>query len=194
LAEHRNGEAKDRPIIFIAHSLGGLIVKNTLVQASASVADCENHLKPIQLSTIYVPFFGTPHRAGLHLYRSRLLNRIITISRRIPLAQNFDPLPSQAELFEMEIDRYKSVEESFQNYSSYEASTSKLADQPHSLHAVLKELALPLKQGDWWHSYELNRNHGNLVKFTSREDPECRRVFESIPSCLSDRMHAAQKL
>ena len=50
-----------RPLLLIAHSLGGLIVKEALRKSS----DCEPdkpHLCSIMRSTVGVLFFGTPHR------------------------------------------------------------------------------------------------------------------------------------
>ncbi|KAL4957901.1 hypothetical protein BDW69DRAFT_180144 [Aspergillus filifer] len=50
-----------RPIIFIAHSLGGILVKEALVQAKLG-----HTYQSIQTSTYGIVFFGTPHR-GSHL-------------------------------------------------------------------------------------------------------------------------------
>ncbi|KAL4963231.1 uncharacterized protein BDV14DRAFT_177008 [Aspergillus stella-maris] len=50
-----------RPIIFIAHSLGGIVVKEALVQAKLGHA-----YQSIQAATYGIVFFGTPHR-GSHL-------------------------------------------------------------------------------------------------------------------------------
>ncbi|KAJ0414986.1 hypothetical protein BJY00DRAFT_294203 [Aspergillus carlsbadensis] len=50
-----------RPIIFIAHSLGGIIVKEALVQAKLGVI-----YDSIRTATYGIAFFGTPHR-GSHM-------------------------------------------------------------------------------------------------------------------------------
>lgn len=57
LAEKRK-TSPHRPIIFVCHSLGGLIVKNALVNARAS----DNpHLKEVHEATAGIVFLGTPH-------------------------------------------------------------------------------------------------------------------------------------
>jgi len=52
-------EAPDRPLIFVCHSLGGLIVKRAMVQAQQS-RTYERLLK----SVYGLVFFATPHRGG----------------------------------------------------------------------------------------------------------------------------------
>ncbi|OCL01768.1 hypothetical protein AOQ84DRAFT_425923 [Glonium stellatum] len=51
----------DRPLIFIAHSLGGIVVKEMLARSSAST---ETELKNVVDSTAAVIFLGTPHRGS----------------------------------------------------------------------------------------------------------------------------------
>ncbi|KAK7961899.1 uncharacterized protein PG986_002724 [Apiospora aurea] len=53
-----------RPIIFIAHSLGGIMVKEMLAHSDASEND--KH-QDIIASTIAILFFGTPHRGSRDL-------------------------------------------------------------------------------------------------------------------------------
>lgn len=50
---------QDRKIVFVAHSLGGLIVKEMLRR---SQADEDSHIQNIIQSTAAVIFLGTPHR------------------------------------------------------------------------------------------------------------------------------------
>ncbi|KAL4782389.1 hypothetical protein BJX76DRAFT_369205 [Aspergillus varians] len=52
---------ESRPIIFIAHSLGGIVVKEALVQAKLG-----HTYNSIRTATYGIAFFGTPHR-GSHL-------------------------------------------------------------------------------------------------------------------------------
>ncbi|KAK3322853.1 hypothetical protein B0H66DRAFT_215826 [Apodospora peruviana] len=54
----------DRPIIFIAHSLGGIVVKEMLAQSSIAT---DAALHNIVDSTSAVVFFGTPHRGSQEL-------------------------------------------------------------------------------------------------------------------------------
>ena len=52
-------ECRERPIIFVAHSLGGILVKDMIIQS----AKYEHQLKflDINKSTSAIIFFGTPH-------------------------------------------------------------------------------------------------------------------------------------
>ena len=59
-----------RPLIFIAHSLGGIIVKQALVWAHR-----EPRYKPIKDHTLGIVFFGTPHQgSGKANYGKTLAN------------------------------------------------------------------------------------------------------------------------
>ncbi|KAL7933958.1 hypothetical protein V8C35DRAFT_44056 [Trichoderma chlorosporum] len=58
LSRERNDP--DRPIIFVAHSLGGIVVKEMLVRSSSAL----NPGREIVKSTAAVVFLGTPHRGS----------------------------------------------------------------------------------------------------------------------------------
>ena len=49
---------EDRKIIFVAHSLGGLVVQNALRLSRASA---ETHIRQIETCTAAIMFLGTPH-------------------------------------------------------------------------------------------------------------------------------------
>jgi len=53
--------ARERPIIFVAHSLGGLIVKRALIQSKLIEGSKTEHLRSIYVSTYGILFMGTPH-------------------------------------------------------------------------------------------------------------------------------------
>ena len=61
-ANRRKQKATERPIIFVAHSLGGLIVKRALVASSAIRGNKTGHLRSLYVSTYGILFLGTPHR------------------------------------------------------------------------------------------------------------------------------------
>ncbi|KAK0622531.1 hypothetical protein B0T14DRAFT_425223, partial [Immersiella caudata] len=62
LAAHRQGdETSERPIIFVCHSLGGLVCEDALF---TSRQRDEKHLNDILRSTRGIAFLGTPHRAA----------------------------------------------------------------------------------------------------------------------------------
>jgi pimeloyl-ACP methyl ester carboxylesterase len=57
-AERASNDALSRPIIFVAHSLGGLVCKHALL---LSRNKAEAHLKSISIHTKGIMFLGTPH-------------------------------------------------------------------------------------------------------------------------------------
>jgi hypothetical protein len=72
--ERTSDEASSRPLIFVCHSLGGVVLKQALVMASHR----RDNYGTILDSTYGVVFMGTPHRgsrtAGLALPLSRIIN------------------------------------------------------------------------------------------------------------------------
>lgn len=59
MAKRRSHSERERPVIFICHSLGGLVFKQAVVRAHER--DCFGKL----LQMIHgVAFFGTPHRGS----------------------------------------------------------------------------------------------------------------------------------
>lgn len=58
--ERTKPAAKQRPILFVAHSLGGLVVKKALSDAE-HYSDASKHLKAVAADTRGVIFLGTPH-------------------------------------------------------------------------------------------------------------------------------------
>jgi len=72
-ANRRASNATEHPIIFVAHSLGGLVVKRALIHSSEISGKKTEHLRSIFISTYGIIFLGTPHK-GLNTtnWRSRL--------------------------------------------------------------------------------------------------------------------------
>ena len=63
-ANRRNHKALGRPIIFVAHLLGGLVVKRALIYSSEIRGNHTEHLRSIFVSTYGILFLGTPHKGS----------------------------------------------------------------------------------------------------------------------------------
>ena len=63
-ANRRIRKATERPIIFVAHSLGGLVVKRALIYSSEIRGNYTEHLRSIFVSTYGILFLGTPHKGS----------------------------------------------------------------------------------------------------------------------------------
>lgn len=66
-------DANDRPIIFLCHSLGGIIVKRALAYSASRNASKIAHLNAIYTCTFALMFFGTPHNGSS---KARLLGSL----------------------------------------------------------------------------------------------------------------------
>ena len=63
-ANRRMQKATERPIVFVAHSLGGLVVKRALIYSSGIHNNKTEHLRSIYVSTYGILFLGTPHKGS----------------------------------------------------------------------------------------------------------------------------------
>ncbi|EPS29829.1 hypothetical protein PDE_04779 [Penicillium oxalicum 114-2] len=65
LAANRNlRSCPNRPIIFICHSLGGLVVKRALIYSRSLSNEKTEHLRSVYVSTFGILFLGTPHNGS----------------------------------------------------------------------------------------------------------------------------------
>ncbi|KAL8877354.1 MAG: hypothetical protein Q9198_004615 [Flavoplaca austrocitrina] len=60
-ANRRVRHATNHPIVFVAHSLGGIVVKRGLIYSSGKRGPYTEHLRSIAVSTHGILFLGTPH-------------------------------------------------------------------------------------------------------------------------------------
>jgi hypothetical protein len=56
------GQCRKRPIIFVAHSLGGILVKDAIILSGKY--EYQPALKDVSLSCTAIVFFGTPHQGA----------------------------------------------------------------------------------------------------------------------------------
>jgi hypothetical protein len=72
-------KCRKRPIIFLVHSLGGLILKQALSRSKTAMAD-QHGLRDIYESTHAIIFFGTPHRGSSYAKMGGLARDIAVIA------------------------------------------------------------------------------------------------------------------
>ena len=158
----------DRPIIFVARSVGGIVLKyvcdycpfnlnpsNGLKQAliQASLAS-EIHLpdyKAIELSTYGLMFLGTPHQGAKGVDLATLLLQIHSVYSRANTTV-VQHLPRNSEFLQLQLSLYASISAKFDTKFLFEAYPTQIFGgqtvtvsyeflQKHSLDVV--ELACP---------------------------------------------------
>ncbi|PVF95828.1 TPR-like protein [Serendipita vermifera] len=72
-------ETPERPIIFIAHSLGGIILKKALGQCHATGFNNLLHHRAIKVSTFGILYFGTPHSGANGVQLAEWLGMLCSI-------------------------------------------------------------------------------------------------------------------
>ena len=81
-----------RPLIFIAHSLGGIVVKQTLVWAHR-----EPRYKAIKDHTLGIVFFGTPHRGSGKANYGKILANVAAGVMHKPKSKLIDAIQSNSD-------------------------------------------------------------------------------------------------
>ncbi|KAH6843219.1 hypothetical protein B0I37DRAFT_383999 [Chaetomium sp. MPI-CAGE-AT-0009] len=113
--EREDLDDKDRPIVFIVHSLGGIIVKQALKKSrdlGMNKGPSQAEARDISTSTKGIVFFGTPHRGAdaakwgavvdgivsalLHRPKGELVKTLKTNSEGLlSISEDFSPLASR---------------------------------------------------------------------------------------------------
>lgn len=99
--------AQSRPIIFVCHSLGGLVVKEALITSKSYV---ERHptLATIAVNTMGIIFMGTPHRGSKQEEYGDILAKVAGLARR-PNEQLLRTLKPNSNILEKQRDEFTTI-------------------------------------------------------------------------------------
>ncbi|KAK3368828.1 hypothetical protein B0T24DRAFT_630747 [Lasiosphaeria ovina] len=185
LAALRKGRAAQRPIVFVCHGLGGLLVKNALVVASDSAGD----LHHVYRSTAGVVFLATPHSgcptdvasaiaAVLKKVASSALNQEELEDRTKSLAyvlERFKPLAANLDIHDFQ--ESGSVSETELTSSSAHPS-AQTVPRPGSNHAKPQqdaEIIRPIhKRSQTWRDFD------HICKFSGPGDEVLEKIIQTI--------------
>ncbi|CZR66049.1 uncharacterized protein PAC_15950 [Phialocephala subalpina] len=160
-----------RPIIFIAHSLGGIIVKQALVTAYRG----DGTYVMISNSTYGIAFFGVPHHGTKYATWGRIAARIVGVSGQInesflnsiELGSAYNDILSIR--FEPLLNRYRFI-----------TICETLPEEVNGINLgiIVDKTSAVLELDD---SQEgklfLNRTHKTICKFASNLEPEWKQVL-----------------
>ncbi|KAK3329184.1 hypothetical protein B0H66DRAFT_15304 [Apodospora peruviana] len=162
-----------RPILFVVHSLGGIVIKEALRQANICRAG-KSHLRDAFASTIGIVFFGTPHGGadprGLPQFVAESLVRMAGFRVNQKILDSL--LPSS--------DRLKELRNEFGPIA---------AEHKWLIHSFQEELGVSYLNGnkvvedgssdlglESETTEHIGRNHMDMCRFTGPEDFEYRKV------------------
>ncbi|RYP93093.1 hypothetical protein DL770_000839 [Monosporascus sp. CRB-9-2] len=178
-AERR--QEPSRPILFVAHSLGGIIVKEMLRRANGCQS-CQRHLHNVFDSTIGIVFFGTPHGGsdprGFLRHVAETLIRAAGFSVNDQIVNTL--LPSAERLRELR-DEFGPIahEQNWTVHSFQEELGIKYLNGRKVVEDTSSYLNFPFIET----TQRIGRNHMDMCRFTGLDDIEYKKV-----AAVLDRM------
>ncbi|KAG4440948.1 hypothetical protein IFR05_003577 [Cadophora sp. M221] len=181
--ERSRSKASKRPIIFVAHSLGGLVVKEALVESKKYE---DNAMKSdIYESIKGIVFFGTPHRGSSDAQWGDILRSIASVAfdTNEKLLQTLKPdnelLAKLAKDFQDILDK-----ESLKICSLLESSGKTGLSIFHG--KVVPDFSASFNSRKYEHLDYINNNHMNMCRFTGKEDDGYQSFRTGLEFCMGD--------
>jgi len=182
--ERRISKTERRPIIFVAHSLGGIVLKSALLLANASSKQNNFHHKAVELSTYGMIFLGTPHQGAENVDLALLILYIQSIYSQTNNTIVKD-LGLHSKALQEQLDRYTAISHKYATVFCYEKYPTKL---PAGMSIKLVDqysAVVPGMQNA--ESVGLNKDHSGIAKFDRQNDWD----FTVVASHLSKMADAA---
>lgn len=186
-----------RPIIFICHGLGGVIVKKSLVYSSTRTAPKVAHLWDQFVSTFAILFFGTPHGPSnksnwLTLEKQKAGKRQSILRPGVTSARSSESAIQVSQAVDIDFSPHL---KQFHMFFFWEQMPTDLGT--HFDFIVSSDLAVP--NLDNTETSGIHATHSGMVKFRSREKSDYRTVIaalqnycEKAPRIISHRWNQAE--
>lgn len=179
-------KALERPIIFVCHSLGGLVVKRCLIHSRATRHSHTERTRSIYVSTYGVLFLGTPHNGSDLAKWGTLLERISSV---VLPKKFFDSSPQLVEALKTNNETLQNINRLFieiiGRFHVYFFHESKPMDMKGTRQFVVDEdSAAPVIEGV--ERMGIERDHSHMCKFESESAPGYEVVAEAIQRYATD--------
>ncbi|KAF8518534.1 hypothetical protein BU17DRAFT_48556 [Hysterangium stoloniferum] len=160
----RGSNTMERAIIFIAHSLGGIVLKCALNYSHYTGSKSNLDHRSISLSTSGVIFLGTPH-LGAHI--AELASTLLKLRGFVQKVNNkvLNDLKPDSVILQRHLHQYISISESFDTKLFYEIYATNSS-------AVIEGL-----KGE---VISLSKNHIEMAKFEDADDDDFKTVAEHL--------------
>ena len=185
-----------RPIIFICHGLGGILVKKALAYSSSRTSKNVEHLYSIFTSTYAILFFGTPHH-GLEQgsWTAVAPNKSRSILKpREHESQLLSAIKPESETLQAITDHFAPLMKQFHIFFLWEEIPSDLPEGPR--HVVTEASAAPII--DNTERAGVPGNHVQMIRFSDASSTSYRTIMEALvrysrdaPAVISRRWQQA---
>ncbi|KAK8035338.1 hypothetical protein PG993_010333 [Apiospora rasikravindrae] len=210
-----NGATR-RPLIFICHSLGGIIAKRALIYAESRKGKKMEHVHALYVSTYAMLFFGTPHngssRANLASYAQRMVSSLMPSKVIDTDSQLLNALKDGSEILQEITDNFQPKMKRFSVFffweqlktdlgakydyvsrlPSYPLSSNQIRAKELTTQIVTETSAAPIL--DDTERAGIRAEHRHMCKFASRNSPgyplvaaTLIRYSEAAPDVISRR-------
>ena len=173
-ADRQLADAFKRPIIFVCHGFGGLLVKRALAFSSTRRAHAVEHLRSVFMSTRAIVFLGTPHN-GVRKESLLLRHHNPRLHRPGP-SQFMLNLLRGSEMLQEITDQFAPLMKRFAIYNLWEQKKTTVGDV--STYVVEEDSAAPT-----WDNAErcgIFATHDDMIKFSDVHDQGYRVVLEAL--------------
>ncbi|KAL9624502.1 MAG: hypothetical protein Q9160_001166 [Pyrenula sp. 1 TL-2023] len=173
-------KALERPLIFVCHSLGGLVVKRCLIYCKSVRHPHLERLRSIYVSTYGILFLGTPHNGSDIARWGTLLQSIC--SAMLP-KKFFDSSPHLVEALRTNNETLQNINRLFVDiigrFQIYFFHESRPMDLKGTRQLVVEEdSAAPVIEGV--ERMGIERDHSNMCKFEDETSPGFDVVAEAL--------------
>ncbi|EFX03482.1 hypothetical protein CMQ_410 [Grosmannia clavigera kw1407] len=158
--ERNRRESPKRPVIFIVHSLGGIVLKEALRRSKAARLE-DQDLRDMYECTYAIVFFGTPHRGSSYAKIGLVAERIVKtvgFAANDKLLRDLKPDGTHLEILREDFSTMLE-DRAFKVYSFQEGQGLYVVDDASS------SLDSQMERKD-----HINANHMMMCRFLSRED------------------------
>ncbi|KAK4164656.1 putative kinesin light chain, partial [Cladorrhinum sp. PSN259] len=180
---HLEREDEQRPIVFICHSLGGLVVKQALVEAKL-----DESYKSIFEATCLLAFFATPHQGGNYASVGHVAAKI---ARTVLIAPSNDLLSALKKSSDEATRRFEQA----RHLSEKCLVISFFEGKPHGKTGIIvdKRSATLNLSGLREKQVSMEADHSSICKFDSKDSAACRLVLKTIAAEVKRSLELAQK-
>lgn len=167
-----------RPIIFICHGLGGILVKKALAYSSTRTSKHVEHLHSIFVSTFAILFFGTPHNGADKAYWLIPPNTEHTrlFSRTREESQLLSAVEKDSETMQVITDQFAPLVKQFHVFFFWEEVQSKFGDRTR--YVVEESSAAPMI--DNTERSGIHATHLEMIQFSKAQSSSYRTVIEAL--------------